>query len=75
MEVVANRPVRDEQLLRDFAVGQPAGRQAGDLELLRRQLVPGLGHPAVARLAGGTQFLAGLFGQRREGKGIEAVAC
>jgi hypothetical protein len=39
VEVVANGPVRDEQLLPDFSVGQPVGRQAGDLELLRRKLI------------------------------------
>jgi hypothetical protein len=39
VEVVANGPVRDEQLLPDFSVGQPVGRPAGDLELLRRELI------------------------------------
>jgi len=74
VEVVADGPVRDEQLLPDFSVGQPSGRQAGDLEFLRRELVPGLGCPAVARLAGGAQFLSGFVGQRGEGKGVQGVS-
>jgi hypothetical protein len=73
VEVVADGPVRDERSLPDFSVGQPGGRQAGDLEFLRRGLVPGLGCPAVARLAGGAQFLAGFVGQRGDGEGVEGV--
>jgi hypothetical protein len=75
VEVVANGPVRDEQLLPDFSVGQPVGRKAGDLQFLRRELVPRLRCSAVARLAGGAQFLAGFFGQRGEGQGVESVSC
>ena len=48
VQVHADGAVRDVELLTDFPVRQAIGGQARDLELLRRQLVPGMGSPAPA---------------------------
>src|SRR5689334_6595021 len=58
VEVGADGPVREVQPLADLLVGQPLGGHLDDLELLRRELVPGLAVPAAAGLPGGPQLLA-----------------
>jgi hypothetical protein len=73
VEMVTNRAVRYAQVLADFTVGQPVGCQAGDLELLRGQLFPGLRPAMPARLTGGAEFVPGFLGQVRDGKRVEAI--
>ena len=75
VQVHADGAVRDIELLTDFPVRQASGGQARDQELLRRQLIPGLGGPVPARLAGGPQFPACLLGQVRQTEGVEPVSC
>ena len=71
-EVVRHRPVRDVELLPDFTVGQTLGRQAGDLELLGRQLISSLRDPTAARDAGGAELLACALSP---GTGAESIEC
>src|ERR1700741_4007024 len=51
-QVVLHGARADEQLGGDLAVGTAIGREAGDLRLLRRQLVEGGGRPLSCVLAG-----------------------
>src|SRR5262249_20101369 len=63
IEMRADRPGGEIELLADLPVGHPRGGHLGDLQLLRRELVPGRGHPTAARLAGGAELLARELGQ------------
>jgi hypothetical protein len=55
VEVGADRAVREVEALADLAVGEPFGREVGDLQLLCGQLVAGVGCAALAGLARGAQ--------------------
>jgi hypothetical protein len=70
----AHRPRRDEQLLTDLTVGESLGRQLGDLQLLRRQLIAGFRHATAARLTGRAQLAAGLVAPRLAAERVEGVA-
>src|SRR3954453_10316054 len=48
VQVGADRAVREKQALADLAVREAVRGKLGDLQLLRRQLVASLGHPAMA---------------------------
>src|SRR5215207_6259936 len=52
VQVRADRAVREKQPLANFAVRQPVRRELGYLQLLRRQLIAGLGHAAPAAFPG-----------------------
>ena len=73
MQVVPDCPVRNVELLADLAVGEARGRQAGDLQFLRGELVPRRRNPTTARFAGGAEFLPGAFRQAWKGQRIEAL--
>ena len=73
VEVGADGAVREVELLADLAVGEPLGRQLGDLQLLRRELIAGVGprrrlHSPEARSSGARAR------PRREAERIERVA-
>ena len=55
----------EEELRSDLAVGQPAGDEPGDLQLLRGELIQRRWFALARRLAGGAQFILGAFGPRR----------
>jgi hypothetical protein len=74
VQVVADRPVRDEQLLADLAVGQPLGSHPGDLKLLRRQLIPGIGDASAAGFPRCAQFLPGDLGQLGGAERVKTIA-
>jgi len=62
VEVVADRSVRDVELLTDLAIGQPSGGQLGDLKFLRRRLFSRFGSAPAARLPEGSQLAPGILG-------------
>src|SRR3954454_4700759 len=55
-EVVIDGALAEEQLRRDVPVGGTARDEAGDLDLLGRQLVDGARIPLAGRLAAGAQL-------------------
>src|SRR6266852_3314199 len=62
---------RDEDPLRYLGVGVSAGRQDGDVPLLRGQVVPAGYSPFADLLAGSEQFGARPFGERDGAAGFE----
>ena len=69
-EVVVDRPRREKQLGGDLLVGEPLCDEAGDLQLLWRQLIDRARVALARRLAGGAQLGARSLGP---GLGSEAL--
>ena len=63
-QVIVDGAGADEQLGRDFLVGRTLGREAGDLCLLRGQLVTRLDAPFTRVLAGRLELDPGALGER-----------
>src|SRR3954453_7609872 len=63
-QVPLNGAGADEQLRADLGIRAPIARQAGDLRLLRGELVAGLHRTLADRLARGQQLAAGALGER-----------
>ena len=64
----------EEEPLSDLGVREAAGRELGDLQLLRRELIKGPRHAPDARLAAGPQLLPGTLGPRDGAESVEEVA-
>src|SRR5215207_624670 len=74
VEMSTDRSRRDEQLLTDLTIREPLGRQLGDLQLLRCQLIAGFRYATPARLTRGAQLAAGLVAPRSAAERVEGVA-
>ena len=74
VQVEADRPMREEELLADVAVGQAVGGKLGDLELLWGELIECIGGSGPARLARGAQLDAGPLTLRDEAEPVKSVA-
>src|SRR3954471_24342661 len=70
-QVVVDGALAEEQLRRDVPVGGTACDEAGDLDLLRRQLVDGARIPLAGRLAAGAQLAVRALGPGRRTDALE----
>src|SRR5215212_6773630 len=74
IEVRADGAVRHVELLADLAVGEPRGGHAGDLQLLRRQLVHRAALAWAAGDTGAAQLVACPLGPGQRAQRVERVA-
>ncbi len=73
VQMGADGPVRNVELLADLAVGHAVGGHPRDLQFLRRQLIPGPRVPAAARFAGGPEFQPRSLGKAGEAEGVKGI--
>src|SRR4051812_49866918 len=73
VQVRADRAMREVEPLPDLAVGEPVGRELGDLQLLGGELVARLGHAAPAAFPGRAQLPPRVLAPRNAPEGVERV--
>src|SRR5262245_11702433 len=73
-QMSGDRAMRDEKLLADLPVSQPVGGQAGDLQLLCRQLQTQVERARNRRFASRTELVRGSLGPGRRAERVEAGA-
>src|SRR3954463_992717 len=74
VQVRADRAMREKQSLTDLPIGQSQRRKLGDLQLLRGQLIAGLGRAAPAALPRRAQLAPRPLTPWRAPERIEGVA-
>src|SRR5580765_609490 len=73
VQVRPNGPMTEVEARPDLAIGETLGREAGDLQLLRRQLVEDVDTAVASRLAGCSQLLLGTVREVADTDRVEHV--